>query len=139
MLPDAHVALVVRTHFGSDAAWRQVREEIERPSVEGFTANVEFVNDRAFEGWGVSALKAALPVSDVVSVMFVADETAITSADHPVLVVDVLEFEGEELTPFRCIPAELWSVENNLSIANMSWEDFADAVDGSGVFHGFPQ
>ncbi len=68
----------------------------------------------------------------------VVDESTITSADHPVLVVDILEFEGEVLPPFRSIPAELWGIENNLNIANMGWEDFAGAVDTSGVFRGFP-
>lgn len=28
-------------------------------------------------------------------------------------------------SPFRCIPSELWAVENNLSISNMDWEEFA--------------
>jgi hypothetical protein len=39
--------------------------------------------------------------------------------------------------PFRCIPAEMWGVENNLNIANMDWEDFADEVDADGIFRGF--
>jgi hypothetical protein len=137
MLPRSNVSLVVRTHFGSDARWQQVCAEIAMPSDEGFTANVDFVDDRAFEGLGVSALKVALPAQDTVSVMFVVDETTMTPADHPVLLVDVLEFEDEVLTPFRSIPAELWAVENNLNIANMGWEAFADAVDATGVFRGF--
>ncbi len=139
MLPHSNVSLVVRTYFGGDGdeAWRHVCEEITRPSDEGFTANVEFVSDRAFEGFDVGALKAAMPVNDTVSVLFVADETTLTSADHPVLVVDLVEFEGEELKPFRSVPTEVWGIENNLNIANMDWEDFADAADSSGVFRGF--
>jgi hypothetical protein len=31
----------------------------------------------------------------------------------------------------------LWGVENNLNIANMGWEEFADAVDEDGTFRGF--
>jgi Domain of unknown function (DUF6924) len=31
----------------------------------------------------------------------------------------------------------MWSVENNLSIANMDFEDFADATDDDGIFRGF--
>lgn len=112
-------------------------EEIARPSGEGFTANVVFVNDRAFEGFDAGALKAAMPPSDTVAVLFVVDETTLTSADHPILVVDLVEFDGEVLEPFRSIPAELWGIENNLNVANMDWEDFADAADNSGVFRGF--
>lgn len=39
--------------------------------------------------------------------------------------------------PFRCVPAELWAVENNMNIANMGWEDFASAADEDGVLRGF--
>jgi hypothetical protein len=33
----------------------------------------------------------------------------------------------------------LWSVENNLSIANMGFDEFADAVYKDGVFRGFKE
>jgi hypothetical protein len=33
----------------------------------------------------------------------------------------------------------MWGVENNLSIANMDFEEFADAVGPDGIFRGFPQ
>jgi hypothetical protein len=29
---------------------------------------------------------------------------------------------------FRCIPPELWGIDNNLNIANMDWDDFAQAL-----------
>jgi len=32
----------------------------------------------------------------------------------------------------------MWSVENNLSISNMDFSDFADSADADGVFRGFP-
>jgi hypothetical protein len=32
-----------------------------------------------------------------------------------------------------------WSVENNLSLANMDFEEFANAVDVDGLFRGFPE
>jgi hypothetical protein len=40
---------------------------------------------------------------------------------------------------FRVIPSEMWSVENNLSVANMDFYEFADNVDLDGVFRGFPE
>jgi hypothetical protein len=33
--------------------------------------------------------------------------------------------------------SEIWAVENNLSLGNMDFEDFAGAVDANGVFRGF--
>jgi hypothetical protein len=37
--------------------------------------------------------------------------------------------------PFRVIPSKLWAVD--LSLANMDYEEFADAVDAEGIFRGF--
>jgi len=38
---------------------------------------------------------------------------------------------------FRCIPSELWGVENNLNIANMDWDEFVAVTDQHRVFRGF--
>ena len=65
--------------------------------------------------------------------LFIADSTTSASSDHPVLVVDLLD---GSLRPFRCIPPELWAVENNLNIANMDWESFAGEVGKEGVYRG---
>jgi hypothetical protein len=46
--------------------------------------------------------------------------------EHPILVVALRE---ERSRTFRVIPSEMWSVENNLSISNMDFHEFADAVD----------
>ncbi len=77
--------------------------------------------------------------------LFIADSVTFASPEHPVLVVDLddkilsaTEFpEIAGRTPFRCIPSELWSVENNLNISNMDWEEFASEVGDDGVFRGF--
>jgi uncharacterized protein DUF6924 len=39
---------------------------------------------------------------------------------------------------FRAIPSQIQGIENNLSIANMDFEGFAEAVNEDGVFRGFP-
>jgi hypothetical protein len=40
---------------------------------------------------------------------------------------------------FRCEVGEVASIEANLSIANIDFEEFADGVEDDGVFRGFPQ
>ena len=67
--------------------------------------------------------------------IFVADQVAHLDPEHPILVVDCFEDPGRM---FRVIPSAAWGVENNLSLANMDFEDFADAVDARGIFRGFP-
>jgi len=146
-LPDAG-PLLVRTDFGDDDAWNQVREEALREyGPDGFCACVEPVSDPGWAGASWEAVKAAAPVSAEAGplVLFIADSIALASPEHPVLVVDlsdkclsVAEFpEIADHRPFRCITSALWSVENNLSIANVDWEDFAGDVDGDGVHRGF--
>ncbi|MGW3141770.1 DUF6924 domain-containing protein [Streptomyces sp. NPDC001139] len=51
-----------------------------------------------------------------------------------VALVDDRRYEG--LRCVRVVAAELWSIEN-LSGANMDFEEFAGAVDDDGVFRGF--
>ncbi len=66
--------------------------------------------------------------------MFIADQTTISQPDHPVLVVDLMLEPGRT---FRTIPFQVFTIDSNLSIANMDWEDFAVQLDGDGVFRGF--
>ncbi|WSI35407.1 hypothetical protein OG206_31870 [Streptomyces sp. NBC_01341] len=73
--------------------------------------------------------------------LIVADKTALTTPEMPLLAVlpydeddDDIEQEHGEL---RVIAEELWSIENNISMANMDWESFVEAADDDGVFRGF--
>lgn len=133
-LPDSGCSLLVRTDFTNDVTWHKVSHDAQRENEDGFHAYVQPVNDRAFDGATWRTVKAAVPANDRgAMVLFIADSTALTAPDHPILVVDPLGTEQ----PFRCVPSSLWSVENNLNIANMDWYEFACEVDTSGVFRGF--
>ena len=70
------------------------------------------------------------------SFVIVADRNSLISPDRALLVIDLLDDPGRT---FRVIPAELWGVNNNLSISNMFFSDFAHSVDPDGVFRGFPE
>lgn len=135
-LPSASV--LVRTWFGDDSAWESLVLEAQTPSDDDFLARVVVVNDPVFEGLGAEALREQQPGGATVS--FLADETTLTRADHPVLAVWVLPSSDDaptERSPFRVAPFALWSVENNINLANMDWEDFTSSVEGDGVFRGF--
>ncbi len=148
------VSLLVRTDFTDDNAWEQVRDEATREYAdeygadELFSANVWPVSDPEWAGAAWDSVRAAAPADgeEGPSVLFIADSVTFASPEHPILVVDLqykwvalAEFpEVADRTPFRCIPSQLWGVENNLNISNMDWEDFAEAVDDDGVFRDFP-
>lgn len=133
-LPDSENALVVRTDFSDEAAWTRLRDEIEAPVGE-FRAYVSFVSDADFDGLSISALTALGQRDPDRSFMFVVDRTSLTEVEHPILVLDLADEPG---CTFRVVPREMWGVENNLSLANMDFAEFADSADDDGVFRGFP-
>lgn len=133
-LPDSEIYLLIRTYFGDDAAWDELRTAIDEGSQEGFFATVEYVDDRQFDRFSVEALEAAHPHrADAWDVMYVADERAIIERAHPLLVVRVGCSDDQ---PFRCRADLLYEVDANLSLANLDWDDFRDQIDESGVYGG---
>ena len=125
--------LLLRTDFSDDAAWAALCEAIRAPSEDGFQSRVECVDDPAFDGLSVEQLIAHADEDHTFA--FVADLVSLTNPERPVLVVDLYDQPGRT---FRVIPREMWGVENNLSLTNMDYGEFADNVDGDGVFRGFP-
>ncbi len=70
------------------------------------------------------------------SFVIVVDRTAITHPEHAVLVIDLFADANPTL---RALPSTVQAIENNLSIANMDFEEFAAAAEDDGVFRGFPR
>ena len=132
-LPESQDALVLRTDFSDDATWKAVRAAISEP-VDGFLAYVEFIDDVAFDGVGPSEL-VELGRDAAKSYIIVADRATMTTSDHALLIIDLLEEPGRT---FRAIPSQIQTIENNLSIANVDFREFAEASDVDGVFRGYP-
>lgn len=132
-LPESEVSLVVRTDFSDDAAWDQVRKAISTPTGEA-CACVEFIDDHEYEDLAIDELVRLVDEESDLTEVYLVDVLTVADPEHPVLVVDVCDEPGRF---FRVIAEQLWCVENNLSIAMMDWEDFAESVDENGVFRGF--
>jgi hypothetical protein len=135
-LPRTEDALVLRTDFSDDGAWNALCAAIQEPSEEGFRAHVDCISDPAFDGLTVAQLVRLAPKGGDHIFAFLVDRVALTDPERPVLVVDLYDEPGRT---FRVIPREMWGVENNLSIANMDFHEFADSAEPDGVFRGFPQ
>jgi hypothetical protein len=154
-IPKTENSLVLRTDFSDNSAWESICAAIQDPVGE-FRAYVECVSDPEYDGLTVEQLTALFPkfpylgdlsydsltaeqvkqlVPNGFSFIFIVDRTALTHPDHPILVLDLEEEHGRT---FRVIPSEMWGVENNLSIGNMVFSEFADNVDKDGIFRGFP-
>jgi hypothetical protein len=137
-VPPTAAVPVLRTDFADDALWERLKAEIASPTEEGFLAAVEFVDDRMFDGVGhgdvIAGLPGRYPNAYPHPVLFVVDAVTAGSPEHPILVLDT---HDEPEPPFRTAPRGIQSIENNLAIANMDFEEFAAAVDPDGIFRGF--
>lgn len=109
-------------------------------------AFVAFVDNRAYEKITPSQLVERVPEDVDHVVAFLVDAKTLTHPDRPILVVNLYDYvegladqgKGPQYgATFRVVPSEMWSVQNNLTIANMDWEEFAENVAGDGIFRGF--
>ncbi|MFF5049764.1 DUF6924 domain-containing protein [[Kitasatospora] papulosa] len=141
-LADTDETLLIRTDHSDQAAWQALLTAVTTPNKNGFLANVHVVDDVAYSDLTTEqAVSVARARGDL---LIVADTTALTGPEMPLLAVlpfhededddyDEDEDEDEETKQehgeLRVIAAELWSIENNISLANMDWEDFVNAAD----------
>jgi hypothetical protein len=136
-LPETENALFLRTDFSDDEAWQALCAEVQEPVAPfGFRAYVHCLSEPQYDGLRVGSLPAHIAPHSDHGFMFLADTVTFSHPERPILVVDL---EEEPLKSFRVIPSELWAVENNLSIANMDFMEFAGALDADGIFRGFEE
>ena len=127
----AHTPLV-RTDFSQEPAWHEVIDAVNRDWEDGFRAIVTVIDDPAYEGWTTERLVASFSAGGH-SIILVADATTMAHPERLVLCADLVS-SGKS---FRVTLPELWAVENNLSLANLDYDDFAGSTDADGVFRGF--
>jgi hypothetical protein len=145
----AYDALVIRTDYSDEPAWGALVSALSRPWGEGFDACVHFVDDSAWDGATVDEVLAVVRADEYLSVVFIADTVTMTTETQPLLAVttaapDSLDNEDYDHTvqfgrEFRTIPGGVHWIEANLSLANMGYEEYAEAACGEpdGVFRGF--
>jgi len=131
-LPESDLALMIRTDFSDESAWNEIREIIKTP-VDGFYAYVHYVEDRDYDGITRDQILELFRGHNQ-SFAMIVDETSIKNAEHPIRVIDLFNDDHPE---FRAIPSMIQSIENNLSIANLDFEDFSSAADPDGILRGF--
>jgi hypothetical protein len=133
-IPITEDTLVLRTDFKDDELWEMLCAKVKIPSTEGFLAYVEFISERRFEDVTPENVLAFIPENYNHSIIFLVGADTLAHADSPIICVDLIE---KPVRYFGVTPSEMWSVENNLSIANMDFDEFLYRVDELGVFRGF--
>jgi hypothetical protein len=131
-MPNAEDARLVRTDFSDDPAWLALRAAILDPAAE-FRAYVDIIDDPRFDGVTPEQAIALLPPYHHFF-LFLVDPLTLSHPEHPILVVELRAMPGRT---FRVTPGLLWAIENNLSIANMDFDEFLNAAAPDGIFRGF--
>lgn len=135
-LCNAHPTAIVRTAFSDDDAWAAAWRDIAMPREywddDDLVLRGTLVARPEFEGWSGEDLASLLSQTPEHDFVFVVDAVTLASPEHPVLVVEV-DAERERPRFFRAVPHVLLDVETQLSISNLDWEDFSEAVDPDGV------
>lgn len=132
-IPETENPLVLRTDFSDESEWKSLCKALQDPGDE-FSPSLDFVSDPTFDGLAADALRSLVSGSSPHTFAFIVDSAALTRSGNPVLMVDLQDKPGRT---FRAIVSALGDVANNLSIANMDFDEFAKAVDKEGVFRGF--
>jgi hypothetical protein len=142
---------VIRTGNFPDALWDRVCSQIAEPQTENrFLAYVQFVDDTRYIGKSIGDVVRMLPDNYPGSFCFIVDDGTFSSDEHTIAVVSFLpewneelagfdrkppcEIENKQIKHFRARPSTIQSIQNNLSLANMDFEDFANYVDDDGVY-----
>ncbi|OZE43163.1 hypothetical protein CH259_00475 [Rhodococcus sp. 05-2254-4] len=137
-------SLLIRTDFTDDDSWRNIAVAAMAPVPQGdgteFAAYLTCIDNRDYDGLTVDGL-LDLVGDPPPYYAFLVDAETVTNPEMPIVAV----YTGPDYPErprgktFRVIPTEMCSVENNLSIANMDFESFADSADDDdGIFRGFP-
>jgi hypothetical protein len=114
--------------------WVAIVDATTRENPDGFVANLAVVDDQAWAGASVQDVITAHAGDNVRVVAFVFDAAAASDKErHALLCIDLA---SKKVRTMRVLPTEVWSVENNLSLGNMEWRDFASVLK-EGVFVGF--
>jgi Domain of unknown function (DUF6924) len=130
--PDDLTSLVIRTGMGDDRAWTALRTEVEACHETGYRF-ATWISDPAFQGVTVDEL-VDVDADRKVFYLFLADDFCLADVEHRMLAVDLNREPGRT---FRVPPRWFADISANLSIANMDFAEFADAVDESGTHRGF--
>ncbi|MFE7069270.1 DUF6924 domain-containing protein [Streptomyces sp. NPDC057620] len=151
-------AVIIRTDFTDEAAWRETTAELERSShYDGDPADsYDVVDAPELDGAHTDAILAAISAHeelwDQLSVVFVADSTTMRADHHALLAVTTMtreDFDDDEDyeatiefgREFRTVPSGAHSIHANLELANMDFEEFSSSAyeDSEGVFRSFAE
>ncbi|MBQ0892693.1 hypothetical protein KBX37_06170 [Micromonospora sp. U56] len=131
--PDDLTSLVLRTDFADDAAWEALKTALHTWGGHDSATCVSDPNYASLSLQDLVDADNAASHDDKLIYLFFADATTMTDVERPLLAVDLAHEPGRT---FRVPPRWFTDVSANLTIANLDFDEFADAADSSGTYRG---
>ena len=100
-IPRTPEPLLVRTDFSNETAWRALVHEASQGYEDDFRANLHFVDDKSFDGTEPVDIASAAK-STGHPVLFVADGTTLSNAEHLVLCISLHGLGSFRVPPTSC-------------------------------------
>ncbi len=132
-IPITENPLIIRTDFSDDAVWKKIVSALQQPDDSLFLFNMELLEDPQYTDATADMLVTSVPKDYQHPFIAIADSDTMLGPEHPLLMIDLADEPGNQ---FRAIPASVAAIENNLSIANMGFDEFAQEVDDDEIFRG---
>ncbi|WP_051450283.1 DUF6924 domain-containing protein [Actinospica robiniae] len=146
---DDYDALVVRTAYGDDQAWDELRRQLLGARGVDCKAGVWFIDDPAWAGASTDEVLEASRLDPGCCVVFIADAVAMEAARHALLAVTTdtreslgdEEYEAETVfgREFRVAPGAVLPIEADRLLGRCDFRDYCCAAheQPDGVFRGF--
>ncbi|WP_045563425.1 DUF6924 domain-containing protein [Streptomyces sp. FxanaA7] len=133
-IEEAAGPLLVRTSFEQPDAWARLFQTLEGGSEHYESLTV--IDNRAYAGFTADQIRARIGADDEdwpdSTLVLIADERALASAEFPLLAVNNLPDEDDD--PFRITLAAAGSFVANMELANTGFGEWGQGVDTDGVY-----
>ncbi len=121
---------LIRVFTKNDSIWKRITNQIKTPSKQGFIADLHIVEGGPFNtSFTKSMMTEPSPFYNY-DFIIMADSLTFTQEPHTLLCQGLFENKGKS---FRVLPQDIWKVENNLSTANMDFDEFIENCNNKGV------
>jgi hypothetical protein len=130
-VPKTDKTLLIRTDYSNEVIWRALIEIVQKPGE--YSRGVEIVDNRKLASAKLEEIMRIVQNATRHTFVFIVDGITINHPEKPILVVDLFASPGQS---FRIVASKFRSVENNLSIANLDFEDYLEKVDQENIYRG---
>jgi hypothetical protein len=130
-IPATPKAFLLRTDYADEIKWKLLIGAIR--DVNAFQSRVEIIiHDKLASATPEELIPLVRDRTNYTHI-FVADSLSMNHPEKPILVVDVFAAPGRS---FRVIASKLLDVHDNLSVANLDFDDYLEIVDKENIYRG---